>query len=317
MAVMDYINECFLDSADKSFLAKPAEDEKDGDQPPKQDEEEETDIQVLLALVDELNDDFEAYLGHQLIDHKVILPTGKHLSMMEEIENYIFFTGMSFMKLALKRKTYDVGAHDMKFFTIADNIAKLFYSANKAEHKLSVYELLKFMNDSEKHSKYLDDVRHPAKKNRNNDEHATLKLNVEAEKAAELNLKGGGGGDEPEKASKSGALTLKMSQLILSGDLETSRERQFEGLVQWVVGADAKIREFYPADNPFENVGFNPIIGAIINLVDAKVLDTEPQLGGIKLLRKIVEVVNEGSTEPAADWDGDEVSEIAARLEQK
>jgi len=31
MAVMDYINECFLDSADKSFLAKPAEDDKEGD----------------------------------------------------------------------------------------------------------------------------------------------------------------------------------------------------------------------------------------------------------------------------------------------
>jgi len=30
-AVMNYINECFLDSADKSFLAKPADEENDGE----------------------------------------------------------------------------------------------------------------------------------------------------------------------------------------------------------------------------------------------------------------------------------------------
>ena len=34
IAVMNYINHCFLDSADKSFLAKPSEEDNEGDDAP-------------------------------------------------------------------------------------------------------------------------------------------------------------------------------------------------------------------------------------------------------------------------------------------
>ena len=81
---------------------------------------------------------------------------------------------------------------------------------------------------------------------------------------------------------------------------------QFEKLVHWVVRAEEKINQICQGDNTFDKVRFNPIIGAIINLVDAKVLDKELQLGGIKLLRKIVEVENVNTNRPAADWDTDD-----------
>ena len=96
-----------------------------------------------------------------------------------------------------------------------------------------------------------------------------------------------------------------------------AREQQFEELVKWVVRAEEKIQENYPQENPFSNVRFNPIIGAVINLLDAKVLEKELQLGGIKLLRKIVEVENTESVEPAADWDADEWSDVREEIRLK
>ena len=119
---------------------------------------------MLLFLVDNLNDDFEMYLESKIIDHEVRLPTGKSHQMRDIAEKYIFCTGQMFMKMALKRKTYDVGAFDMKFFTIVKNIAQLYYKVQNPQYKLNVFELLIYINGSDKHSKYLDDVRHPAKK---------------------------------------------------------------------------------------------------------------------------------------------------------
>ena len=62
-----------------------------------------------------------------------------------------------------------------------------------------------------------------------------------------------------------------------SKKISQQREQQFETLVLWVVRAEEKIKEIIPnqQENPFINVRFNPIIGAIINLLDANVLDNE------------------------------------------
>ena len=79
--MVNYINECFLQCDDKQFLAKPEDEEKEGDENKKEDEE--TDIQVLLNLVDNLNEDLELYLEGKILDHQVKLPTGKTLSMMQ------------------------------------------------------------------------------------------------------------------------------------------------------------------------------------------------------------------------------------------
>ena len=74
------------------------------------------------------------------------------------------------MEHALRRKTYDVGAFDMKFFTITENLANLYYETDTLSYKMNLFELLLYMNFSENHSKYLDDVRHPAKKKKENNE---------------------------------------------------------------------------------------------------------------------------------------------------
>ena len=64
----------------------------------------------------------------------------------------------------MKRKTYDVGSVELKFYVLAANVANLFYVAEEREHQLAAYDLIKFIY--QKHEKYLDNVKHPAKKGR-------------------------------------------------------------------------------------------------------------------------------------------------------
>ena len=115
-------------------------------------------------------------MDNNIVDHKVFLPTGKTAQMKDLAEQYIFVTGVLFMKLAFKRKKYDVGASDMLFFTITSNLAALYYKVSDQlpQYKLNLLDLLCYMNDSEKHSKYLDDIRHPAGK-RSNEEYDKLR----------------------------------------------------------------------------------------------------------------------------------------------
>ena len=42
-------------------------------------------------------------------------------------ERYIFDTGLDFIRATLKRKTYDVGSVELKFYVLAKNVAALFY----------------------------------------------------------------------------------------------------------------------------------------------------------------------------------------------
>jgi hypothetical protein len=70
----------------------------------------------------------------------------------------------------LKRKTYDVGSVELKFYVIAKNVAALFYAGTKREYKMNAYELLKYIYSSERHAKYLDNVKHPAKNKKNSRE---------------------------------------------------------------------------------------------------------------------------------------------------
>ena len=84
---------------------------------------------------------------------------------MDELgEDYIFNTGLTFIHSTLKRKTYDVGSVELKFYVIAKNVAQLFYVATMRESKLACYDLLHYIYTSDRHGKYLDNVKHPAKK---------------------------------------------------------------------------------------------------------------------------------------------------------
>jgi hypothetical protein len=42
-------------------------------------------------------------------------------------EKYIFETGLNFIKATLKRKTYDVGSVELKFYVLAANVSSCFY----------------------------------------------------------------------------------------------------------------------------------------------------------------------------------------------
>ena len=60
------------------------------------------------------------------------------------------------------------------------------------------------------------------------------------------------------------------------------------------------------SNSPYSNVRFAPIISSLLYLLDAQILAREHQLMGIKLLRKIVEIENQDSVKPAADWDSED-----------
>jgi hypothetical protein len=98
------------------------------------------------------------------------MPNGEIQPMLDLAEDYIYNTGLAFIKSVLKRKTYDVGSVELKFYVIASNVAALFYAGTKREYKMRAYELLCYIYKSERHQKYLDNVKHPAKSKRNSRE---------------------------------------------------------------------------------------------------------------------------------------------------
>ena len=83
----------------------------------------------MLKIVENLNLDFEKYLNDQIIDHTLIMPTGKTRSMLEVAEEYIFDVAMDFMLATMMKKPTDIGSFDMKFFDIGKNLASLYYKA--------------------------------------------------------------------------------------------------------------------------------------------------------------------------------------------
>ena len=106
--------------------------------------------------------------------------------MLDVAEEYIFNSCVRFIRLALKRKNFDVGAFDMKFFNVAENLASLYYHNPdlKPEYKMSLFQLLSYIRQAERHQKYLDNVaRHPARKLKNNEEYISLKRQLDKEQS--------------------------------------------------------------------------------------------------------------------------------------
>jgi hypothetical protein len=94
------------------------------------------------------------------------MPNGKKIPMSQLHEQYIFGTGLNFIKATLKRKTYDVGSVELKFYVLVKNVAAAFYAAKEMKHQVATLDLLKYIFFSDRHAKYLDNVKHPAKKGR-------------------------------------------------------------------------------------------------------------------------------------------------------
>ena len=68
------------------------------------------------------------------------------------------------------------------------------------------------------------------------------------------------------------------------------------------------------SEKAFENIKFKTEVASILTLLDANLLEKPLQITGIRLLRKFIEVENPDSSEPSADWDGDEIDQCDARI---
>jgi hypothetical protein len=159
-----------MDSVDPKFMAKPEEDEGQEDEEAAENADDNSDVGVLLKLIEIINKDFEDYLADEVRRTKLQYPNSKKFPMKTLNEKYIFESTLDFIKATLKRKTYDVGSVELKFYVLAKNVAALFYHTQDKRNKIKALELLKYIFESDRHAKYLDNVKHPAKKGRQNKE---------------------------------------------------------------------------------------------------------------------------------------------------
>ena len=205
----------------------------------------------------------------------------------------------------------------MKFFDIGKNIASLYYKATKPKHKLKIFGLLSYMQTSENNSRYLSDVKHPARKLKNNEELQKLQAEAaeEEENGGEVKVRpmsaatNRSNNERDSSSSKSSTCSNKISEMCLSELIQTRKENEFEQMVLWITLAEQKIQQIMQSNasnSRYSNVRFAPIISSILYLLDAQILAREHQLMGIKLLRKIVEIENQDSVKPAADWDSED-----------
>ena len=93
-----------MDTADPNFLQdSKAEDEVSVEEAGSE-EPSESEVQTLLKIVENINDDFVKYLNDQIVDHELMLPTGKAQSMFEMAEEYIMGIAIEFMHKVMMRK---------------------------------------------------------------------------------------------------------------------------------------------------------------------------------------------------------------------
>jgi hypothetical protein len=134
IAVFNYIINCYMECSDPSFMAKPAEDNQAEEEEVSENVVDDSDVGVLLRLIEILNKDFEDYLENNVRQTKLQMPNGKSISMKTLNETYIFGCGFDFIKATLKRKTYDVGSVELKFYVLAKHVAATFYHTTERKN---------------------------------------------------------------------------------------------------------------------------------------------------------------------------------------
>lgn len=88
---------------------------------------DDSDVGILLRLIAIINTDLEDYLAGEVRQTNIQMPNGKKIPMKTLNEKYIFETGLNFIWATLKRKTYDVGSVELKFYVLAANVSACFY----------------------------------------------------------------------------------------------------------------------------------------------------------------------------------------------
>ena len=134
-----------MDTADPNFLQESKNEDEVSVEEVGGEEPSESEVQTLLKIVENINDDFVKYLNDEIVDHELMLPTGKTQSMSGMAEEYIMGIAIEFMHKTMIRKPQDIGSFDMKFFDIGKNLSSLYYKATKATHKLRIFKLLHYI----------------------------------------------------------------------------------------------------------------------------------------------------------------------------
>lgn len=164
------------------------------------------------------------------MNHSLGIPTGKTEQMFDLAQEYIFGIGMHFMQKTMMKKPQDIGSFDMKFFDIGKNLASLYYKATKTQHKLRLFKLLSYMQTSENCSRYLSDVKHPARKLKNNEELQKLEDLAADEEESKPNssdrgiIKSG-------NSSKSSICANKITELCNLQIVTVTKEGEFETMI--------------------------------------------------------------------------------------
>ena len=101
---------------------------------------------------------------------------------------------IEFFKSFLKNKKIDLGLDMFPIFhDITTRIAKMYYDTANEDFKSNAMDILQFINSSEKYSRLLENVQHPANQN----------IYIESKKAPKDKASGFGEGSEESGAKSS------------------------------------------------------------------------------------------------------------------
>jgi len=107
-----------------------------------EDEIKEANIRTMLLMVEIVNADIELYLEDKIENHIIEQPDMTQKQAKNMFEHYLFDMVLTFIHLILKRKQYDVGSAELKFFNVAENLSKLFMHTRCRQYREIVYDLL-------------------------------------------------------------------------------------------------------------------------------------------------------------------------------
>ena len=130
------------------------------------------------------------------------------------------------------------------FHDITTRIAKMYYDTSNEDFKSNAMDILQFINSSEKYSRLLENVQHPANQN----------IYIESKKVKQVKDAGGG----EESGAKSSQLQNKLIQLAFNVDMVEQKEREFEALVLWVTNIDQRINIIMQNVARINNDIYNP-----------------------------------------------------------
>jgi hypothetical protein len=144
---------------------------------------------------------------HQpFIDCTLIMPDGRQSSFAQESKNEALGFVPHFFKSCLRNKRIDLGVDMFPcLHTIAQKIAKMYYSTEDEQQQWNAMDVLSFINNSERYARLLENVQHPANQN----------IYVESQKIGPAKNKDA----DAESGQKSSQLSGGLMQLTFSSGM--------------------------------------------------------------------------------------------------